>query len=132
VWPAQPPTLPAAALVPWNVARTSVGNTSAATSHVVQLGPNCQCVAQRRDSGSTRKQTALCIDAYDHPYNLMHIQHNIRHQSLHTAGREHMQNRRAHPSPELPDETFSELQTVGSGCASSAGCYISVMPHHYQ
>jgi hypothetical protein len=33
-------TLPIAALVPWNVARTSVGNTSAATSQVVQLGPN--------------------------------------------------------------------------------------------
>jgi hypothetical protein len=32
------PTLPAAALVPWNVARTSVGNTSAATSQVVLRG----------------------------------------------------------------------------------------------
>jgi hypothetical protein len=34
------PTLPHAADVPWNVERTSVGNDSAATSHVVQLGPN--------------------------------------------------------------------------------------------
>ena len=34
------PTLPHAALVPWNVERTSVGNDSAAASHVVQLGPN--------------------------------------------------------------------------------------------
>lgn len=36
------PTLPAAADMPWKKERTSVGYTSPATSHVVQLGPNCK------------------------------------------------------------------------------------------